>query len=47
MLLSALARPRHLFAYEQPTMFTRAAGDITADDFAASLAESAIPAVGT
>jgi death-on-curing protein len=97
LLLSALARPKHLFGYEQPTMFNLAAayahgivknhpffdgnkrsgflaaalflesngfrftgteesaalktlqlaaGDITADDFAAWLAETAIPVVG-
>lgn len=98
LLLSALARPKHLFAYEQPSMFNLAAayahgivknhpffdgnkrsgflaaalflesngfrftateesatlktlqlaaGDITLDEFAAWLAETAIPAVGS
>jgi len=98
LLLSALARPKHLFAYEQPSMFNLAAayahgivknhpffdgnkrsgflaaalflesngfrftateesatlktlqlaaGDITADEFAAWLADTAIPAVGS
>jgi death-on-curing protein len=98
LLLSALARPKHLFAYEQPSMFSLAAayahgivknhpffdgnkrsgflaaalflesngfrftgteeaaalktlqlaaGDITTDEFAAWLAETAIPPVGS
>ena len=98
LLLSALARPKHLFAYEQTSMFSLAAayahgivknhpffdgnkrsgflaaalflesngfrfngteeaaalktlqlaaGDITADEFAAWLAETAIPPVGS